>query len=58
MKVKKIPPISIKDNHLSPQTIEHKKSTKYGVVNPCPDLRQAQTCDRVKLVNEIPTLSL
>jgi hypothetical protein len=40
-------------NHILPQIIEHTKTTTYDVRNPGPDLRQAQTCDGVKLVNGI-----
>jgi hypothetical protein len=38
------------------QIIEHKKSTTYGIRNPCPGLWWAQKSGRVKPVDEIPTL--
>ena len=44
------------NKHLSPQIIEHKKSTAYGIGNLDPGLGQAQKYDRVKLVKGIPTL--
>jgi len=43
--------------YLSPQIIEHKKTT-YAIGNLGPGLGQAQKCDRVKLVNWILTLFL
>jgi len=44
-------------NYLSPHTIEHKKTTSYGVGIPDPCLGQTQQCDRVKPVNGIQPLS-
>jgi hypothetical protein len=32
------------NNHLSPQTIEHKKKGTYGIGNPDPELGQGQKC--------------
>ena len=40
-------------DHFSPQTIEHKNPTTYGIVNPGSGFGQAQQCDEVKLVNGI-----
>ena len=42
-KIKKKKP----NNHLSPQTIKHKKEHPYGIGNPDPGLGQAQKCGRV-----------
>jgi hypothetical protein len=43
----------------SPQNIlSTKKTMTYDVGNPGPGLEQAQKCDGVKPVNEIPTLPL
>ena len=35
------------NNHLSPQTIKHKKEHPYGIGNPDPGLGQAQKYGRV-----------
>jgi len=40
-------------NHISPQIIEPTKTRTYDVRNPGADLRQAQICGGVKLVDEI-----
>jgi hypothetical protein len=41
------------NNHLSPQTIERKKTTAYDFRNPDPGLVQAQKCGGVKPVSRI-----
>ena len=49
-----------KNNHISPQTIDHRKTMTYGIRNPDPDLGQEQNCGRVKgmvMVNEISILT-
>jgi len=43
------------NNHLSPQTTEHKKTTAYGVRNAGPCLEQAQH-GSYQSINVIPTL--
>lgn len=48
--------INTTNNHLPPQTTEHKKTTTYDIRNPDPAFRQANKCDGVKLVNGITTL--
>ena len=52
--------IYLKNNHLSPQTIEHKKRLcmTYGFGNPIPGLRRAQKCGWPIHVNGIQTLPL
>ena len=44
------------NNHLSPQIIEYEKGHDIYVRNPDPDLGQAHTCGRIKLLNGMPTL--
>jgi hypothetical protein len=41
------------NHHLSPQTIKHKKTIKYGIRIPGPGMGQAQKGGRVEPVNEI-----
>ena len=44
--------LTIINNHLSPQFIEHKKkTTTYCIGNPSPSMGQVQKCDRDKPVN-------
>ena len=41
------------NNHISPQIIEHKKTTSYNVGNPGTCLEQIQICGGIKPVNII-----
>ena len=38
------------NNNLSPETIQHKEITTYGVENPCPVFGSAQMCGGIKPV--------
>jgi hypothetical protein len=42
--------ISKTNNNLSPETIQHKEITTYGVENPCPVFGSAQRCGGIKPV--------
>ena len=48
----------MQNSHLSPQIINHNRTTTYVDVNPGPGLGQAHTCDWIKSVNEIKLLAM
>jgi len=48
--------INKRNNHLSSQIIEHKKTPTYEFGNPCAGFGQAHKCGGVMLVNGIPIL--
>jgi hypothetical protein len=49
---------NINKNEQSPQSLEHKKTMRYGIGNPSPGLEQAQEGGGVKLVSLLPNISM
>jgi hypothetical protein len=56
VRVKNSTNITKTNNHLWPQHVEHKNTTTYDFGNPRTGSGQAQTCDGVKPIIEIPLL--
>ena len=44
--------------YLSPQTIQQRNTKTFDIGNPCPGLRQTQTCGRVKQYAQILKISI